>query len=189
MRLLFFILFTPFLYYSQSISEFQLISYNKTIIKNYDFKGGKDSLISHAQKYELISTHLGVNNGISLIINDWRNQSGLSQPSQNSNHRLSQNSIIDFSNWESNQILDAVILRQFGDGNRCDTCTQSIFDIISQDEDIIKILQSEDVKFMYCSYYQITFNREYSGSFICLHYRFKRKRLESIILSLDDDVD
>lgn len=187
MRLLFFLILIPFLTLSQSVSEFELISYNKILIKTYDFNGGRDSLKSDALNYELVTTNLGVNNGVSYLVNEWRSISGLDTVSKMSDSRFSKNSILDFAQYESGEIKEPVILRKFGEGVECDSCSFSIFNILIEDYDIKKIIENKNLKYAYTSYFQISYSGEWVMSYICFYYKEKRKRTNAIIISLAYD--
>lgn len=187
MRLLFFILLSPIIVNSQRISEFQFIGYNKTFVKNYDFKEGIDSLKSHGPKYELVTTNLGINNGVSKILNEWLAISDLDTVATNSGYRLSQKAILDFAVYQSDEIKNDVILRQFGEGVKCDSCSFSIFGILIEDEDVKQILENKKLKWIYAPYFQITFAGEWVMSYVTLYYKVRGKKMSAIVFSLPED--
>lgn len=187
MKLLFFLIIIPILTLSQSVSEFQLVSYDKILIKNYDFVGGIDSLKSDVMNYELITTNLGVNNGVSYLLNEWRSISGLDTISQMSNSRFSEKSILDFAQYESDDLKSPIILRKFGEGIECDSCSFSIFNILIEDNEIKEILENKNLKWVYSPYFQVTYSGEWVMSYICFYYKEKMKRTSAIIISLPDD--
>jgi hypothetical protein len=187
MKLLLFILFFPIILVAQYVSEFQLIPYNKTSFKDYDFKGGIDSLKSHGPKYELVTTNLGINNGVSSLLNEWRVISDLDTVSSNSEHRLSKKAILDFAVYESEEIGNNVILREFGSGIKCDSCSFSIFDILIEDEDVKEVLENKKTKWIYAPYFQITFDGEWVMSYVTFYYKIRGEKMSSVIISLPDD--
>lgn len=187
MKLLLFILFLPLISVAQHVSEFQLITYNKTFIKDYDFKGGVDSLKSHGPKYELVTTNIGINNGVSQLLNEWLAISDLDTVATHSDHRLSKKSILDFAVYESEEIQDNVILREFGSGVKCDSCSFSIFDILIEDEDVKLVLENKKLKWAYAPYFQITFAGEYVMSYVTFYYKIRGEKMSAVIISLPDD--
>lgn len=187
MKLLLFILFLPLISVAQHVSEFQLITYNKTFIKDYDFKGGIDSLKSHGPKYELVTTNLGINNGVSQLLNEWRAISDLDTIAVSSDSKSAEKSIIDFAVYESEEIVDNVILREFGSGVKCDSCSFSIFDILIEDEDVKLVLENKKTKWVYAPYFQITFAGEFVMSYVTFYYKIRGEKMSAVIISLPDD--
>ena len=187
MKLLLFILFLPLISVAQNVSEFQLITYNKTFIKDYDFKGGIDSLKSHGPKYELVTTNLGVNNGVSSLLNEWRAISDLDTIAVSSDSKSAEKSIIDFAVYKSEEIVDNVILREFGEGVKCDSCSFSIFDILIEDEDVKLVLENKKTKWVYAPYFQITFAGEFVMSYVTFYYKIRGEKMSAVIISLPDD--
>lgn len=186
MKLLFFLIFIPFFTLTQSVSEFNLVSFDRVVIKTYDLKDS-DSLKSDLLKYELITTNIGVNNGVSKLINEWRSISGLDTVSKMSNSRFSEKSILDFAQYESDNLQTPILLRKFGKGIQCDSCSFSIFNILVEDDEVKEILENKNLKWIYSPYFQVTYCGEWVMSYVCFYYKEKRKKYSAIIFSLPDD--
>lgn len=188
MRLLFIYLLLPITIVAQSVSEFQLISYDKVLVKEYDFRGSRDSLKSHAQKYQLISTNLGVNNGVSALINQYLTITGQDTVSKYSSTKWADKVILDFAQFESDTLKSPVILRKFGEGIKCDSCEASIFEILIEDEDVKDILEMSNIEWIYAPYFQISSYGQWQMSYVCFYYKEKRKKMSAILISLPNDV-
>lgn len=189
MRILLFILFIPFYNYSQQLSEFSLIKKNCLFRKDYLFENGIDSIKSHAVKYKLISTNDDLNGQISILTKEYRERNKLlNSVSIETWNRKAKKNILQFSKFISDSLSEPVILRESDVNMDCD-CGESILQNVIDDEELRNVLLSNNLKWVFISYYQISEMGNWESSYIQVDWKFKREFTKNtLIIELLDDV-
>lgn len=173
--------------FAQKISEFQLYDWEKNSSFYYS-QIPKSSLIlkKDLKKYFVFTTNLLVNDQVGNLIDTLRSKTNLNSVFKKSQTKFSLRDKDNFIDSFSDSLNQPVVLRTISSHQSCDTCSNSIIEILIEDSTIREILLKKNLRKFSLSYYQMTLNRKWQSSFITLCYK-SSWRTKYIWIELPDD--
>jgi len=189
MKLLLILLLLPIALFGQNLSEYQKFDWDDYCSDYYnEMYSGRSNLSKDLKRYQLFTYNSRVTQQVNLRFDTLKVRRGFKATSYDTESKWGRRVVTDFMYQFSDSLNEPVILRHREKTEGCDSCSNSICDLIISDSTMMSIIFSKKVKRTYISYFQMSQNKKWTTSYLVLYFKNRGKRTQFIWYEIPEDV-